>query len=235
MTFDKKTFIFLFLGFIVSTIVGTLSHEFGHYSVAKLMGYEARIHYGMTSYYDLQNKSLLDSSYSKYIYQIKSNKDFPDKAKFLSVMAKNSTNGFWIILAGPMQTILTGTIGLIFLVIFRKRYSKVDKLSTGGWLLVFLALFWLRELANLFTTICILIMTGKISTHGDEIILAIDFDLPILTISIGTGIISALVLLFVIFKIITQRQRLTFILAGLFGGVTGFVLWLKTLGPILMP
>ena len=45
---DKKLFIVLFLSFIAATVIGTVSHEFGHYIVAKYFGYDAQIHYAST-------------------------------------------------------------------------------------------------------------------------------------------------------------------------------------------
>lgn len=235
MTFDKRLFVSLFMGFIVSTIVGTLSHELGHYTVAKSMGYEARINFGMTPWYDKVNKPFIDSTYSKYYDQIKNNKDFPDKEKFFRIQTKFSLDSFWILLGGPLQTMLTGTFGLIFLITYKRRLNNVYQLSKTGWLLVFTSLFWLRQTTNLFTGFCFLIMTGKTSYRGDEIRLAFHLGIPLWTIEIVTGIIGAIILLYVILKIIPEKQRLTFILSGLFGGVTGYILWLKALGPILMP
>lgn len=48
MIIDKKLFLNLSLTFILFTIVGTLSHEFGHYAVAKILGYDAHINYAFT-------------------------------------------------------------------------------------------------------------------------------------------------------------------------------------------
>lgn len=43
------------------------------------------------------------------------------------------------------------------------------------------------------------------------------------------------ILAVVIFKFIPIKQRLTFMAAGLVGGVTGFVFWLILFGKIIMP
>lgn len=55
------------------------------------------------------------------------------------------------------------------------------------------------------------------------------------TISTTLGVIGLIIPLFVIFKFIPNRMRLTFILSGLLGGVIGFILWMNILGPKLLP
>ena len=44
-TFDKGLFIKLFFAFIIVTIIGTLTHQLGHYLMAKYFGYSAKINY----------------------------------------------------------------------------------------------------------------------------------------------------------------------------------------------
>jgi hypothetical protein len=50
-----------------------------------------------------------------------------------------------------------------------------------------------------------------------------------------TALIGIIILAVVIFKFIPIKQRLTFMAAGLAGGVTGFVLWLILFGKMIMP
>ena len=59
--------------------------------------------------------------------------------------------------------------------------------------------------------------------------------IPDWTIMGLTGIIGFLVLAVITFKVIPEKQRLTFLLAGLTGGVTGYVMWLKIVGRFLLP
>jgi hypothetical protein len=89
--FDRKLFLYLSLAFILMTVIGTISHEYGHYISAKILGYGARVNYGMTI---LENNQ--------------------------SISRKES---FIITLGGSMQTILTGTLGMILLYIFRKSFN----------------------------------------------------------------------------------------------------------------
>ena len=231
MIFDKNNFVLLFIGFIVLTIVGTLSHEFGHYTVARILGYKTKINFGSVKWMNEQDLTFIRSSWKKYHSEIKANEKFPGKSKLDDI----NSDGFWITLGGPLQTIITGTFGLIFLIIYKIKFIKVDNLSKVGWLLVFLTLFWLRQTANLFVELGNSIITGKTSTRSDEARLDLHLNFPLLTIEILTGFIGILILIYVTFNIIPNRQRLTFLLAGILGGISGYILWLKTLGPFIMP
>ena len=60
-------------------------------------------------------------------------------------------------------------------------------------------------------------------------------ELPKWSILLTTALIGAFVLWTVIFKFIPKKVRFTFICSGLFGGVSGYILWLELFGKILMP
>ena len=142
--FELKNFIFLFLSFIFFTIFGTLSHEFGHYIVAKAKGYSARVSYGYATWEDKKNQPFIDSTYEKYYREIEANRSFPEKKKYDQVLSKQSNDGFWITWGGPIQTMLTGTIGFWLLLLQRRKMIETQRINLYQWLLVFLSLFWLR-------------------------------------------------------------------------------------------
>lgn len=48
VSFDKRLFIYLVSAFILFTAIGTITHELGHFFVAKLLGYHASISYAYT-------------------------------------------------------------------------------------------------------------------------------------------------------------------------------------------
>ncbi len=48
---DIKYLKFITLGFVLFTIIGTISHELGHIIVAKSLGYETALYYGSMNYY----------------------------------------------------------------------------------------------------------------------------------------------------------------------------------------
>lgn len=232
--FQKKLFFFLTFAFIAFTVIGTLSHEFGHYIVARSFGYEARINYAHAWWSDAEYDSLTDVILENYLEELKADKDFPVKERFFYISKKHKENSFWITLGGPVQTILTGTLGLIGLFIFGKNYSKQNALKISQWLLIFLSLFWLRQTANFTLWLVDYLFTGDIS-GPDEVNLAKKLELPYWFLMAITGVIGGIVLTIVVFKFIPLRQRFTFIISGLVGGVAGYILWLVLLGPLVMP
>jgi hypothetical protein len=203
---DRKLFIYLTLGFIIAIIVGTLTHELGHFITAKLLGFNAHINYASTYY----SKSNPNQSFGRSDFLL-------------------------ITLGGPIQTMLTGTIGLFFICIYHKSYRIAQILSFAQWIVIFISLFWLRQTANFFTGLGTFIFFGRVSNHSDELRLDRYLGLPCCTLTILTAAIGIIVLLIINFRFIPVKQRLTFILSGLTGGISGYILWLYILGPKLMP
>ena len=196
----------LILGFMASTIIGTISHEAGHYITAKALGYHARINYMSTIDILPINGKLTD----------------PEERMLIT-------------LGGPVQTILTGTIGLVLLFFFRRSFQSASKLNLKQWLIIFITLFWLRQTANFVIWVSNYFINGQFLTRGDEVKLARYFGLPEATIVTITALAGAIILFTVIFKFIPIAQRFTFILAGLFGGIAGYLLWFGGLGEMIMP
>lgn len=235
LKFDIKLFAFLFLGFIISTIVGTVSHEYGHYTAAKYLGYSATVSYGYTNWNDKATGQFMDSAYLNYSKEIELQLDFPGKKEFYSIERKQTKDGFWITFGGPFQTMLTGTLGFLLVFYQRNKIRKANGLLFSQWIIIFLSLFWLRQFANLIAWVGGYFFKGQFSLSGDEIRLAISSGLPTGTILIMTAVIAIGLLIFIIFKILPANIRLTFILAGFFGGIFGYFFWLLWIGPILLP
>jgi hypothetical protein len=207
ITFQARLFVLLSFGFIVAVVVGTLSHEWGHWLAGRFYGFK-NIHIG-------------------YAYSSYGNSN--------EILRKEVTNEFRVITAaGPLQTMFAGTAGLLLLFLFGKRNNKREQLSIIQWVLVLLSLFWLREIFNLVFEFFRWQKSG-LNITGDEIRLAESFCWPRLSIYSVASVISLAVLSIVIFRFIPLKQRLTFIAAGLTGGLAGAWLWLVALGPRLMP
>ncbi|HEY6505187.1 MAG TPA: hypothetical protein VIZ28_14520 [Chitinophagaceae bacterium] len=204
--FERRLFVFLTIAFVTATIVGTLTHECGHYFVAKYLGYNAGINYYST-WWALST---------------------PDQVT-------HPSDKLWITLGGPMETMLTGTIGFALLLLFNRSFKDATKLSFGQWSLIFISLFWLRQPANFIVWIGGYLFTGKFSQRGDEIKLAHYFQLPEWTIATLTAIIGAIILIIIILKFVPAKQRLTFISSGLAGGISGYIIWLVLFGKYLIP
>ena len=234
---DKKLALFLIISFIIATVIGTLSHELGHCVVAKYYGYEVFVHSSTMHWKDKTNDTFVEATYEKYKDSIKYNThfDFPEKKRYDQISTKQIKDDFWISAGGPIQTMLFGTIGFLLLFFFKKSFINIDRLSLWQWILVFTASFWLRQVANYIMWIGKYILTGKWSRGGDEIILASSLGISNWSIIAPNALIGVLLLSIVYSKFIPKPQRFTFLIAGLIGGVLGFVLWLIVLGPMLMP
>ncbi len=234
---DKRLLLYLIPCFIVFTIIGTLSHEGGHYFAAKYFGYNAHIRYAFTHWEDkdTSKNSFMTSTYLNYETEINAKKDFPGKERFLKISKERYKAGFWMIVWGPLQTMLTGTLGFILILFFGKSFRSANRLRFWQWLLVFSSLFWLRQIFNMVTWIGNYLIKGEFRESMDEIHIANHFHLPIGTIIGATAIVSIIIASIVIFKFIPKVQRKTFIVAGLVGGVAGYVIWLVLLGPVVMP
>jgi hypothetical protein len=206
LTFNKTRFLALSFGFIIFTVIGTLSHEFGHYIVAKLLGYEAQIRYAYTSIRETPNQ------------------------------ATREYDNLLFILGGPVQTIFTGISGLVFLLLKRKAYQSAQELSWNQWFWVFITFFLSRQTANLLSAIIPWFRLGYWPVSGgDEGNLDYYFDFPDGTILMSTGLISTVILIVVVFRFIPLKERFTFIMSGLIGCVSGFIIWMYWLGKMVLP
>ncbi len=202
----KPRYLVIFsLLFVAFTIIGTLSHELGHYTMARLLGYDAVLHYGSTSYAltDTGNNTVSD-----------------DLAKQLFITS-----------AGPLQTIITGLVGLMILYLRRTRNRQ--RFDWFDWFAGFMSLFWLREVFNL--SISAYQLTQGYLAGGDEIRIAQFLGLPSLSLAVILGLIGLSVAIFVVFRKVPRDMRPTFILSGFIGGLLGFELWMHHLGPALLP
>jgi len=206
--FYPLLFLIIVVSFILFTIVGTISHEYGHIIVANKLGYQTKLHYGSTSWFKSYN---------------------PNEST-----QKRQIDNFYITLGGPIQTISVGILGLIIVLIRKNRIRQNQKLKLIDWAGIFLALFWLRELFNLTLSV----ISGSFQRGGtrlDEAKISLCLNLPIETMPIILGTIGLLIGCYIVFRIIPKNIRLTFILGGLVGGISGFVFWLYYLGPNILP
>jgi len=163
-----------------------------------------------------------------------------DTTLYFDSMSYNFNNqtpkfhSFLITLGGPAQTMATGIIGLGILQ-YRNKKNHPRQLDLLDWFCIFLSLFWLREVFNLIMSL----MSEMINPDGsyfsgDEAGLALLLDLPLGTFAILFASIGLLIVLYVIFNKIHKKDRLTFIISGLIGGIIGFILWMNILGPLIM-
>lgn len=248
---NPKLLIYLILAFILATVVGTLTHEGGHIAVAKYYGYETTLHYASMNYNrpsDTLWRADFDTVqviYWRHKDAIDNDKPYPEserKDSLWQAISKVRTavntkhSGRIITIGGPLQTLLTSIVG-IFILFYRRKSIEAKGMKLWDWLAVFLALFSLRFVSNMTLSIASEIWkpNGTYFGNGDEAKLARSLELPLGTFAIPLFCMGLAIALWVIFKVLPARYRITFILSGLIGGVLGFVLWMDWLGPILLP
>ena len=166
-----KLFFSLVATFIVFTIIGTLTHELGHYAAAKYMGLQPILHYQYIDFELSSNDIELDKIYGLYQEDINAKRDFPAKKRYDEIMEVETKNDFVTRAWGPLQTMLTGTIGFFLMILYRKKYFAATVLRWPQWLLIFFSLFWLREVFNTSGALAVAMFTGKKEFSGDEFIL----------------------------------------------------------------
>ncbi len=196
----------LFCVFILVVPAGTLLHESAHYLTGRIVGYEGYISYRSTIYTFL-----------------------PDDRN--SLMEKR----ILVMMAGPLQTMLTGLLGLVLLLKNRHSFQQIQKLNTGQWTMIFLSLFWLRQVMNICFWLYSLIRRGEYPVNSDEVSIALYLDSPGWLILFLTGIMGVLIVVYVYLKFIPAGQKKIFLLAGLTGCTAGYLIWFEWLGKILLP
>ncbi|WP_300442026.1 hypothetical protein [Christiangramia sp.] len=230
-----KNILILSLAFIFFTIIGTISHETGHIVVAESLGYNTSLHYGSMNYDNSELNNKLDSIYSKNKYQIENNLPFEQRNNFEEGKERLESDSIKITLGGPLQTTITGLLGLVLL-LKRKKRIKNRGLKIIDWLGIFLALFWLREIFNLIHSLGFEIIYNQGNYFGgDERYISEYFNLGSGAIPVILAITGIVISMYVVFRIIPEKFRLPFIISGFVGGFTGFIIWFHILGPHLIP
>lgn len=244
----KFSFKIIFV-FIALVIIGTLSHEFGHFTIAKSLGYNPTIHYGSTVYdskvaykADVYYKQML-SIYEVYKYEIDNNIDFEKKKEYFELNSKlqkkygdrstHPKDRFLITLGGPLQTIFTSFLGL--LILYKRKSNSKLSFNTWDWFGVFLSLFILREVFNTVSAGIKMLFFDNSNFTGDEFRISQYLGLNEWIIPLITAIFASLIVFWVIFKAIPKQYRNSFIVAGFVGGLIGFAIWFGFLGPLVLP
>jgi len=245
LNFLPKFSIIIFIAFILFTIIGTLTHEFGHIAVAKYFGYKTTLSYGSMGYSqdfsreeDVKEIKKISEPYMNIDYE-----EWPEDVKLkLEALDKiimerypyNDTikhQELLITIGGPAQTLLTSFMGLLILFLRRKKWKEQFKLV--DWLAVFMSLFALREVFNFVQVSYSSLFNSESNFHGDEFRISRDLGFNEWVIPIITLILGLVISCYVIFKIIPIKYRFSFIVSGLVGGISGFAIWFGFLGETL--
>lgn len=230
----KKQFLLFSISFIFFTVFGTISHEYGHIVVAKYFGYATTLNYRSMHYHsDLRSK--LSQITGENYGAIKQSEHFDQKEEYERILKRVNYESLWVAMGGPLQTMLTGLIGLILLNLRRKQI-KAYGLKFLDWIFVFLLLFWLREIFNLSMSLLGELFLPKGNYFGgDEKKISNLLGLWDGAIPITTGVLGLLISTYVVFFVISKHLRFTFVLSGLLGGISAYIVWFFFLGPIILP
>jgi hypothetical protein len=231
---DRLRLAAIFLLFVPMAAIGTVTHELGHCAVAWALGWEPVLHHSHVTFDGqswVEYKNL--RGYERAGILADAGTEAQERWKELR------RENVWITLGGPLQTTLTGTAGLIWLIILWRRASAGSPPGVAGWTATLLALFWSRELycGTMHSIYRLLVLLGGL--HGrsfttDEALLSRwwgmpEWVVPLLTGAVGLAICVQAVWLY------PQGRRLHLLVGGAIGGFTGFYLWARLLGPILLP
>lgn len=223
----------LLFAFITCTIVGTLSHEAGHIIVAKAIGYDTVLHYASMNYFngptypDCAPESYQPSKISKTDFNFKKIRD-----EYYSCTSGKRLDTLLISLGGPLQTLLTGFIG--FGLLYYRRQSKDFTLT--NWLLVFLAFFSSRMIFNpLVSGTSYLLGQSDRLIVGDELHIGMMVGIPPVVLSAVLFLTALSICCVVVFRFMPVESRRKFILCGFLGSGLGYLVWMKLLGPWLLP
>jgi hypothetical protein len=237
-TFNFKLFCWIALGFVCFTVIGTLSHELGHCAMAKYLGMQQiSLHYGSMNYKHPENDAYLNM-YKRYKNEIITEQAFPEKATFDALRKKWRHDSMLISAAGPLQTMITGSVGFLVLFLYGKRFIIQDEITFTGWIWIFITLFWLRQNMNFFMATLVWMFTGFKTggkPRGDELILALNLHLPVYSIALVTALIANFGFIWVVFFYLPKSKIVTFLCGGLVGGILGILIWFGWLGKYILP
>lgn len=231
---NPRLIFLLIITVMLFTVIGTLSHEMGHALVARNYGRDAVIHYGYTSYTATAEDSLFQDIALRNHTEIRAGSDFPERPRFESMKQRIFREQRNITWGGPGQTMFTGTIGLVLLLSQWRNFKRAERLGSTQWLIVFLTLFWLRQVMNFMIGIGTAALTGSFPRNGDEAQLALHYGLPFWTINAVT-FIPAVAVCILAFSALPKSQRGSFLTAMIIGAPAAYFLWFEILGPVLMP
>lgn len=231
---DNKLLYRLIFGFFAASVFATIVHEYGHFFIAKYLGYEARVHYGSTSWTNPGYQDFFDGLTRDERIKIRTNEYFPRKQDYEAMIKNIRDEAFLITLGGPVLTVVIGTLGLAVAFLNRKKFTG-EPLSLKKWLVVFTALFWLREPANYIFDLLITVRQGSFPRHNDEAVLARFLGFDSWSVSFVLALTGLVFVWLVYQKLIPDQDKTTFLLAGLTGGLGGYISWLFFFGPVFMP
>ncbi len=140
----------------------------------------------------------------------------------------------WSIAAGPLSTMVCGSVGLGLLLRWRKTATHLD---WSGTLWTVLALFWSRQIFNVVVhagTVALGVAGPRSVSNNDEVRLAVALGLPDLSLGLLTALLGLGVCGWAVWTI-PPADRVSWAVGAVMGSLLGFALWMASIGPLLLP
>ena len=235
MEYSKgKISFFIFMGFFLIVPIGTISHELGHYLPAKYLGHSPTLHYNLVSTETTSKEKKLIEIVENNKHQLDNDIRFKDENLHSKLYNELRSENRKILLGGMISTYAIGTLGL--LLILYRRYRFKHKIGITDYIGLFLSLFWLRPVFNLFYSL-FNYLTGMSSYPflGDELRASMSFNLKLGTFSILFCIIGIIVSSITTILTIPKQFFIQFLLFGTLGSISGYLMWYVIIGKIFLP
>lgn len=136
--------------------------------------------------------------------------------------------------AGPISSVLTGSIGMVLLARWRRRHPRLD---LTGVTLTIVALFWSRPLFNLFVHVgglAVGALSWSAVGRSDEARLSTALGLPVFTVGGGSAVLAAAVCAWTALQV-PAPDRASWGVGAVVGSLVGFAVWMAVLGPAWLP
>lgn len=243
-----RKFIPLFLAFIVAYVVMVVTHEAGHYAMARAMGYSrARIHSTHTD----TGVNVVLAEYKAILARnseaVRQDAPFPERERLMELNAQVTHMGdalranhydlgkgaAWIYCGGPLMTIIIASMGVALLRRQKGQMKDATGLNGVQWLLVLAAAMWVKPIYDLVGSFAAQLIKGDAYLPTDEYKMCAVLGIYPWTANIVEAI-AGIIFLRMLFGIVPQTDRRLLVIAGLSGGIAGFVLW-HFVGLVLLP
>lgn len=203
----------IFLFFFVAAIIGTIAHEFGHAIAGAIVGFKTSVHYAYTTCLNCFELS--------------------NAAKTFRQLQEYEHRSILFTWGGPLQTILTGVIGIVLL-LFMRRKELIDAYNVKHLFALTLSFFISRNVFNEVFFLAKYFTSSKVSYRCDECKLLDYYDASPVVGHLTILLVACVVLWWVTFSLL-KKHRVQFIVWGGLGSLSGGLLWLYVIGEYMMP
>lgn len=219
MNSSKKMFFFLSLGFILTSILGSVLIEGTRIVTAKSLGYDYRYIRSFGTF--LFHSDKIDEEFLKLEIGRTLDENYKESSAYKALIRQNQKNEAIINASGYGVSCLLLLIG--FFLLYR-RSDRKQAMKVSNWLGFFLSLVFVRYLVYHSVTIYSHSLFCQETSFFHVIGLPTFISIYILY---AIGVTMALYIVY----LLPKEHRLKTILSGLVGGLIGLIIWMKLVGP----